>query len=91
MKNISKKRAQELRRERNLNLLRRMVNGDPLTAFNSASSWFPPRPIIKKNAADVELLYGASLDKRLLSAAEGEDPEEKEVSADNKATPMRIA
>ena len=89
MKNISKKRVQELRRERNASILRRMANGDPLTAFNSVSSWFPPRPTIKKNEEDVEALYGMGLDRRLQH-----ERDENELAGEldaEKSNPMRIA
>jgi hypothetical protein len=68
MKMMSNKKADELRRLRNASLLRRMEDGDELTSFNSNASWFPPRPIIKKNNEAIERLYGVGTDKRLQRA-----------------------
>ena len=89
MKNITKQKSHDLRRERNANILRRMNNGDPLTAFNSVSSWFPPRPIIKKDEEHVEALYGVSLDRRL--SHDDELVEGDDMSHEKKPNPMRIA
>lgn len=50
--------AEQLREEHNKDLIRRMRNGEPLTSFNSESSWFPPRPIIEKNTEALSKLYG---------------------------------
>ena len=38
-------------------LIDRMRRGDSLWAFDSQSSWFPPRPIIKKDAQMINMLY----------------------------------
>ncbi len=42
---------------RNADILRRMRNGDPLNAVDSKASWFPPRPIIKKDLVEMARLY----------------------------------
>ena len=54
---IQKKNQKNLRTERNQELLRRMRNGDSLTAFDSSSSWFPPRPTIEKDKKEMARLY----------------------------------
>ena len=46
------------RREHNRDLIRRMRNGEPLTSFDSQSSWFPPRPTIEKDNDAIAKLYG---------------------------------
>ena len=51
-------KVQTLRKDRNADVIRRMKGGDQLSSFNSYSSWFPPRPIIEKDARAVEDLYG---------------------------------
>jgi len=53
-----REKSNNLREERNSELLRRMENGEPLSSFNSFSSWYPPRPIIEKNSEAVARLYG---------------------------------
>lgn len=54
----SKSKSQrELRLMRNADILRRMRNGDPLNAVDSKASWFPPRPIIKKDLVEMARLY----------------------------------
>lgn len=60
MKETSKKPLSDLRKQRNADLLRRMRSGEPLTSFDSRASWFPPRPIIKKDAREIERLYHGS-------------------------------
>lgn len=58
MKIMSLKKAENMRKERNSDVIRRMRNGDQLSSFNSYSSWFPPRPVIEKDAGAVRRLYG---------------------------------
>lgn len=45
------------RRAHNDQLIDRMRRGDSLWAFDSQSSWFPPRPIIKKDEKSIKTLY----------------------------------
>ncbi len=54
------KSSDKIRRERNAELLRRMKNGEVLTSYESAASWFPPRPIIEKDRRAIERLYGSN-------------------------------
>ncbi len=51
--------SESIRQEHNRDLIRRMRNGEPLTSFDSQSSWFPPRPIIEKNQKEISRLYSA--------------------------------
>ena len=44
------------REQRNLDLVRRMRRGESLSSFDRSLSWFPPRPIIKKNQKDLSKL-----------------------------------
>ncbi len=66
-----------LRREHNQELIRRMRQGDSLTAYDSKSSWFPPRPIIEKDSEAITKLYGKNdsekeIEKPALQVIEGE-------------------
>ena len=56
------------RKNRNSELLQRMKDGDSLIAFDNHSSWFPPRPKIKKDNEEV---------KRLYSRVDQENPSDK--------------
>lgn len=51
------KNTRDLRRQHNQELIRRMRNGESLTAFDSKASWYPPRPIIEKDKVAIEKLY----------------------------------
>ena len=57
MKDQSFKSSRELRKQHNSELIRRMRNGEPLTSFDSKASWYPPRPIIKKDKVEMARLY----------------------------------
>jgi hypothetical protein len=37
--------------------MRRMRGGESLNAYDSKASWFPPRPIIKKDDKEVSRVY----------------------------------
>ncbi len=50
--NLSDRRAAH-----NDQLIDRMRRGDSLWAFDSQSSWFPPRPLIKKDTKLMNKLY----------------------------------
>lgn len=62
MKFQGKEKARELRKRRNLELIRRMRDGDPLRSYDSQSSWFPPRPIIEKDRKALAKLYNNNSD-----------------------------
>ncbi len=56
--------AEKLRDEHNKDLIRRMRNGEPLTSFDSHSSWFPPRPTIEKDSNAISQLYGETTEAK---------------------------
>jgi hypothetical protein len=47
--------SKEQRKKENEALIERMRNGESLTAVSVSSTWWPPRPVIKK---DLSLLFG---------------------------------
>jgi hypothetical protein len=51
------KKLRDLRNQHNQDLIRRMRSGEPLTSFDSKSSWYPPRPTIEKDPKAIEKLY----------------------------------
>jgi hypothetical protein len=57
MKDQSIKNSRDIRRQHNVELIRRMRNGESLTSFDSKSSWYPPRPIIEKDKTEMARLY----------------------------------
>ena len=83
MKFITNKKAHELRKARNNDILRRMDENQSLSSFNSQASWFPPRPIIEKDPEAIKELYGTGVDRRL------ESPNEEGLMEDHK--PLRLA
>ncbi|MEZ4743758.1 MAG: hypothetical protein R3B45_15155 [Bdellovibrionota bacterium] len=58
------KSTKDLRKKHNLELIRRMREGDPLKSFDSQASWYPPRPIIAKDEKALAELYGFKAKKR---------------------------
>jgi hypothetical protein len=60
-KNRSDRSSKELRRQHNLDLMRRMRGGESLNAYDSKASWFPPRPVIKKDEKEVSRVYGVQV------------------------------
>ncbi len=87
----SKKNVRDLRRQHNVDLIRRMRNGEPLNSIDSKASWYPPRPVIEKDRREMARLYGDSvatvtarptngpvLDKKVVQLAPlGQDPVRK--------------
>lgn len=53
------KSSSELRRQHNLDLVRRMRGGESLNAYDSKASWFPPRPMVKKDEKEISRVYNA--------------------------------
>ena len=51
------KTAEQKRKQHNYDLIRRMRNGDALYSFDSQQSWYPPRPIVKKDKSEMSRLY----------------------------------
>ncbi len=45
------------RKKHNQELIRRMRNGDNLKSFDNYASWYPPRPVIKKDISAIAKLY----------------------------------
>lgn len=54
-----KRSRDELRKQHNLDLIRRMRKGEELFKYDSQASWFPPRPCIAKDPDAVSRLYGS--------------------------------
>jgi len=74
---IQKKSQNSLRRDRNSELLRRMRNGDSLTSYDSAASWFPPRPIIEKDEKALKQLYGRRKTDKMVVADQNQNQGEE--------------
>jgi hypothetical protein len=55
-----KKSLDQIRKERNLEILRKMKAGESLSSFDSHSSWFPNRPKIEKDPNAIKVLYGTN-------------------------------
>ncbi len=55
----SKNKSLNSRKQHNSDLIRRMRNGEPLNSIDSKSSWYPPRPVIKKDEGEMARVYGA--------------------------------
>lgn len=49
------------RKDHNQEILKRMAAGEPLWAFDSKASWFPPRPVIQKDPKAIGQLYGGGV------------------------------
>jgi len=50
-------RTDKARKKRNKDLIHRMKAGHDMKAFDSAESWFPQRPLIKKDKKAMRRLY----------------------------------
>lgn len=61
------------REKHNQDLIDRMKSGENLQRYSSQASWFPPRPVIKKDPGAIETLYGKSSSSHLSS----QSPEKK--------------
>jgi len=54
--------AKQKRIENNKRLSDMVKNGEKIpTSFTSQNSWYPPRPVIKKDAKAVKKLYGRDI------------------------------
>jgi hypothetical protein len=62
----NKNKSFNLRKDHNSELIRRMRNGEPLNSIDSKNSWYPPRPIIKKDEAEMARVYGAPVAEKSL-------------------------
>ncbi|MEI8025046.1 MAG: hypothetical protein WCI18_01740 [Pseudomonadota bacterium] len=54
---VAPKALDQLRKERNQELVRKMRAGESLSSFDSQASWFPERPKIEKNLEAIQKLY----------------------------------
>jgi hypothetical protein len=63
MKRPARKEATDLRRQHNQDILRRLRSGEALMSYDSKDSWYPPRPIIKKDEREMARVYSRD-DKR---------------------------
>lgn len=53
-----KRELDKKREERNRELVERMRQGDSLSQFNPQLSFFPPRPVIKKDPREIRRVHG---------------------------------
>jgi len=58
IKEKKEKIEKEKRKKHNDDLLRRFKKGENILNYNSSDTWFPPRPVIKKDKDLVKKLYG---------------------------------
>ncbi len=58
MKLLKLEQKEQKRRLHNKDVLMRMKKGEPFSRFDSYTSWFPPRPIVKKDQSGMRKLYG---------------------------------
>lgn len=49
--------SKETRKEHNSSVLDRFFNGESLSSFRAMDSWFPPRPVIKKNKKTLKFIF----------------------------------
>jgi hypothetical protein len=59
MKNLCD--IKDLRSRHNDIILAKFKRGESLSQHSSMSSWFPPRPVVKKNIADLNRVYNSSI------------------------------
>ena len=57
MKFISAEQSKSVRKKHNDNVIKRMIEGDPLQTHDAFSSWYPPRPVIAKDHDAISKLY----------------------------------
>ena len=82
MRKVGLKQIKQIRKKHNGDLIKRMHEGDSLKSFDSQSSWFPQRPIIKKDLKAIAKLYKIA-DKEIEIKAEDtgiqQEPEQDNV------------
>jgi hypothetical protein len=59
MKNLCD--IKNLRSRHNDSVLAKLKKGENLSQHSSMSSWFPPRPIVKKNIGDLNKVYNGKI------------------------------
>jgi hypothetical protein len=74
MKKLFELNSKNNRDLHNKELIERMKSGETLQRYTAQSSWFPPRPMIKKDLKAIETLYREKKDPLDQSAA---NPEKK--------------
>lgn len=67
------KKVEASRKERNKDLILRMQRKEALWSYDSQASWFPPRPIVKKDMDHVRELYGEILEPSVKPEAKQEE------------------
>ena len=73
---VKKSKTIVQRKSHNEDLIYRMKNGESLQNQTAVESWFPPRPVIKKNTGAMKSLYGDEPFPEIL-ASENDDLEKK--------------
>lgn len=53
-----KKKQEEERKRKNQELLARVRNGESTALIPASATWFPPRPILKKDEKEIKRLFG---------------------------------
>lgn len=53
-----------MRKKHNQELINKMRNGESLRSFDSQASWFPPRPVLKKDEEAMSRLYTQGVSSR---------------------------
>ena len=76
---MNKSKISVQRKKHNEDLINRMKQGESLQNQTAADSWFPPRPVIKKDSAALKELYLPS-----------EVNEEKVLSSSVEKTPKKV-
>jgi len=73
-----KTKLKSQRKQHNLDLIKRMRNGEPLNAIDSKSSWYPPRPTIAKDPSEMARVYSQPNGSSVLAASDHNDVESSE-------------
>ena len=73
---VKKSKTIVQRKNHNEDVINRMKNGESLQNQTAVDSWFPPRPVIKKNTNAMKSLYGGESFPEII-AAEADECEKK--------------
>jgi len=65
----------EKRKQRNNEILAKLRNGESLSTIPGSATWFPPRPIIKK---DLTKLYGKKQNSDIIPISDRGDTTENQ-------------
>ena len=74
MKVLSLDEQANKRRLHNKEILHKMSRGESLNRFDSQKSWFPPRPIIKKDQVGMKKLYASQKPMQNILAKANSNP-----------------